>query len=209
MKLSHATFAIVLAAVLVVPAPAQAAALTTSQINAVVGLLSAFGVDATTVANVRAALQGSAPQASTNTQSGGTVIANVVSLLAGGTTRAGATVPVIYIQLSNTSDKPVSVQGFTIAQRGTAPASAFSGFSTIDDKGGSQGVGGALSANGTGFVATNAIIEPRAIKLFTIKATLSSRAAVGGTVLVDVTSVETGAKVSGLPLRGATWVVGL
>lgn len=46
-------------------APAQAAALTQSQINAIISLLQSFGADATTVANVTASLNGQATSGST------------------------------------------------------------------------------------------------------------------------------------------------
>ena len=55
LTLGVAAFVLALA-LLFVPAPARAATLTSAQVNGVIGLLSAFGVDAATIANVRAIL---------------------------------------------------------------------------------------------------------------------------------------------------------
>lgn len=62
LKLNSAKFAIVLmlGLALVVPVGASAA-LTTAQVDAILGLLNSFGADATTVTNVRASLTGGTP----------------------------------------------------------------------------------------------------------------------------------------------------
>src|SRR3989304_1334277 len=50
---------------------AHAAALTSSQIDAVVNMITAFGADAATVANVRASLTGGTPSTTTTTTTSG------------------------------------------------------------------------------------------------------------------------------------------
>ncbi len=67
--LSVGVAAFVLAlALMVVPAPARAASLTSAQVSGVIGLLSAFGVDATTINNVRTILNGGSATTQTQTQ---------------------------------------------------------------------------------------------------------------------------------------------
>src|SRR3989338_3697767 len=50
---------------------AHAAALTSSQVDAVVNMITAFGADSATVANVRASLTGGTPSTTTTTTTGG------------------------------------------------------------------------------------------------------------------------------------------
>ncbi len=52
-------------ALVVTPTPAQAAGLTSTQVSGVIGLLSAFGVDAATIANVKTILNGGTAPAAT------------------------------------------------------------------------------------------------------------------------------------------------
>ncbi|PIR68551.1 hypothetical protein COU49_00720 [Candidatus Nomurabacteria bacterium CG10_big_fil_rev_8_21_14_0_10_35_16] len=80
LKLKSAKFAIVLmlGLALVVPAGASAA-LTTAQVDAILGLLNSFGADATTVANVQASLTGGTPSTPGSTLDFGTATLRVGS----------------------------------------------------------------------------------------------------------------------------------
>ena len=69
---------------------AQAAALTSSQVSAIVALLQSFGADATTVANVTASLNGT-PVSSTPTMTSGTSAYTFTSSLAVGSTGPAVT----------------------------------------------------------------------------------------------------------------------
>ena len=195
------------------PAPAQAASLTSAQVAAVIGLLEAFNVDAATVQNVRVALGGTAVAPTQSTS--GDLVVNTVPLLAGGTARAGTSVPVAYIQLSNTGKANVAVKGFWVKQNGSANTDAIIGLSTVDDKGGSRGATGGSEGNtpfknGAAWVPTDATIAPGAMKLFTIKAVLTANVSnyVGKTLVLETSKVDTSATIKGtLPLRGVTWTI--
>ena len=88
-------------------APAQAAALTQSQISAIVSLLQSFGADAQTVANVTASLNGQATTG-TGTTTGGACPALSRSLQSGST---GADVLALQKFLNGSAATQVSVSG--------------------------------------------------------------------------------------------------
>lgn len=140
----------------------------------------------------------------------------LVPLLSGGLAKTGTSVPVSYLQITNTGKGYATLTGFTIKQNGSAPAeSIIVGLTTIDDKGGLRGsVGGAdgtvLFTNASALVPVNIELAPGQMRLFTIKAALGTNAAshLGKNLMIDVTSVETNAKVQGsFPIRGTTWTL--
>lgn len=65
--------AVAFALVLSAAAPVRAASLTPAQVQTIIGMLQAFGVDATTVANVTASLNGTAPTMPTTPSTGGSM----------------------------------------------------------------------------------------------------------------------------------------
>lgn len=142
--------------------------------------------------------------------SNGSLTVTTLPLLSGGTTRANATVPIVYLQLRNTGTEAAHVTGFTVKQNGTAPTSSIVGLSTVDDKGGSRGsVTNPVFKSGSAFAPTDAIIEPGAVKLFTIKAQLGASVSVGTNLMLDVTGVESdGSEKGAFPLQGTTWTIG-
>lgn len=140
----------------------------------------------------------------------GNLTVTTLPLLSGGTTRAGASVPIVYLQLRNTGSEAAHVTGFNIKQNGSASANVITSLSTVDDKGGSRATSAANPfKNGSAFAPTDAIIAPGAVKLFTIKAQLGANVAIGTNLMLDITGVESnGSEKGAFPLRGTTWTVG-
>ena len=138
-----------------------------------------------------------------------------VPLLSGGNAFGGMSVPVSYIQVTNTGKNATSLRGFKMTQQGSAPGLSVVGFSIIDDKGGSSGftggvVGSTPFVNGSATALSDATLLPGQRKLFTIRAIMASTlSGYRGTQLkLDVSGVETEATVSGtFPIRGTTWVL--
>src|SRR5512146_3345911 len=77
--LAVTAFAVVATVTVGAAAPAEAASLSTSQIQAVVSLLQAFGVDSTTITNVQSTLSGA--QTSTSTTSATALSGNMIGFL--------------------------------------------------------------------------------------------------------------------------------
>lgn len=140
----------------------------------------------------------------------GTLSVTTLPLLAGGSTRAGTNVPVAYLQLRNTGSEAVHVTGFNVKQNGTASTNVITALSTVDDKGLSRGVSATNPfKNGIAFAPTDSIIEPGALKLFTIKAQLGLNVTAGTNLMLDVVSVGSNGSEKGVfPLRGTTWAIG-
>lgn len=139
-----------------------------------------------------------------------TLSASPISLLFGGTARAGTATPVAYVQLRNTGVAPATISGFDLRQNGNAPNASVIGFTTADDKGGSLSTVTGTFQNGTVFVPLAATILPGQFKIFTLKALVAGNAgAFSGTQLrIDVDGVRTDATVTGLfPMRGTTWTL--
>ncbi len=152
----------------------------------------------------------------TSTKVDTTLSVAYIPLLGGGVVRAGASVPVSYLQIENTGKSTTTLAGFTVMQNGSAPASTIIGLTTVDDKGGSRGsVGGMEGASpfkdGKVFVpVTNVTFAPGQMRLFTIKAILSTNvsAHLGKQLKLDVTGLTAGAGVKGtFPIRGTTWTI--
>jgi hypothetical protein len=89
-------------------APAQAAALSQSQISAIISLLQSFGADATTVANVTASLNGQPTTGTGTTTTGGACPALSRSLQEGST---GADVQALQVFLNGNAATQVAVSG--------------------------------------------------------------------------------------------------
>ena len=138
-----------------------------------------------------------------------------IPLLGGGTVHSGQTIPISYLQITNVGKASTVITGFRITQRGTTPSTSIIGLSVVDDHGKSQGVvgGGENSSPFEGSVAlvsTNTHFDPGQLRLFTIKAKVSSQtsAITGTSIILDVSGVETEAVVQGtFPIRGVTWTI--
>lgn len=140
-----------------------------------------------------------------------TLSVSSVPLLFGGTAMPGTSVPVAYVKVVNTSTKASAIEGFTLNQRGSAPTSVITGFATNDDKGGSRTTVNASFKGTKVYVPLAATLTPGQMRIFTIKAMVGSTAVahLGQQLMLDVTSVESGATLRGtFPLVGTTWTLG-
>lgn len=137
-----------------------------------------------------------------------------VPLLAGGIARPLTSVPVAYVKVTNTSKIESGIDGITLVQNGSAPTSVITAFTTSDNLGGSRATttitNSSFKKNAV-FVPLKASIPAGGFRIFTIKAAVGSSAIsnVGKSLVLDVQSVSTAAKVSGMfPVRGTTWMLG-
>lgn len=151
----------------------------------------------------------------TNISTGRLIVASV-PLLSGGTTQPGTTVPISYLQITNIGSEEVFLEGFWVKQNGSAPHQSIIGFSSADDTGtlrkSSGGTEGSLmfSSEGFGFVPADVTFAPGQMRLFTLKATISSNTqlSAGKQLMLDVASIKTNGSTQGLfPIRGTTWSI--
>ncbi len=151
---------------------------------------------------------GAAPKADT------TFTVATVPLLGGGIARAGTSVPVAYLQVKNTGLESAQLRGFWIKQSGTAPVSSIIGLTTIDDKSVQRGsVGGtegfAIFKDGQAFAPADATFLPGERKLFTVRTIVSKQAAVGKSLIIDVTGTDASATIKGaFPIKGTLYTIG-
>lgn len=136
----------------------------------------------------------------------------LIPLLGGGTAGAGTVVPVSYLQVRNTGKTPTTITGFKLEQQGSASVSAITGFSTVDDKGGSRGAtsGTNVFTNGVGFAPTSATIAPGELRLFTVKASIASLLGnnAGKSLSLVVSGIEGNGSAQGsFPIPGTTWML--
>lgn len=144
-----------------------------------------------------------------------TLAVQSVPLLVGGVVRAGGTVPVSYLQITNVGNEGTVLKGFWLKQNGSASVESIVALATVDDRGGSRGRAGrtegvALFQNGAALAPTDAYFAPGQMRLFTVKATMSPDVSqhIGAQLVIDVASLETEAEVRGqFPIRGTTWVI--
>lgn len=139
-----------------------------------------------------------------------------IPLLMGGTARAGESIPVSYLQITNIGKKEATLTGFWVTQEGNASVGSIVGLATVDDRGGSQGYaggvrGGSVFKGGKAFAPTKTIFAPGEMRLFTIKAVLGDTltSEIGKQIKISVDSVQATASIKGsFPLAGTTWVIG-
>lgn len=149
------------------------------------------------------------------TKSDTTFTVALVPLLSGGVARASASVPISYLQITNTGKENASLKGFWVKQNGSASVQSVVNFTTIDDKGSSQGSSGGtegatLFKDGLAFAPTDAMFAPGQMRLFTIRVVLSKNISsnIGKNLKIDVASIETSARVEGsFPIKGTTWTI--
>jgi len=155
---------------------------------------------------------GSTSASNSSSKKGGELSVSSIPLLSGGNAAAGASVPVAYIKVSNPGKDAASIDGFTLKQNGSASTNTIASFATNDDKSGSRftTAGSGLFKSNSAFVGLPATIPPGQFRIFTIKANLnaSSGMSAGQTLMLDVTSVTSGAKLGGtFPIQGTTWTL--
>lgn len=156
--------------------------------------------------------EGSTSASNSSTKKGGMLSISAIPLLSGGNAAAGASIPVAYIKVANPGKDAASIDGFTLKQNGSASTNTIASFATNDDKSGSRFTtsGAGLFKNGSSFVGLPATIPPGQFRIFTIKANLntSSGMSAGQTLMLNVASVTTGAKLGGsFPIGGVTWTL--
>lgn len=145
----------------------------------------------------------------------GTIAVVPVPLLLGGTARAGASIPVSYLQVINIGKDRATLRGFTIKQNGSASTDTIIGLTVSDDSGMFHNSvnynGTSLFKNGTAFVPIEVPIVAGQMRLFTIKAILANTVTsnLGKQLKIDITGVDASAELkSKLPVRGTTWTFG-
>lgn len=185
--------------------------------NYTVTLYGPRGVKKETLATTTLTItpKGGATAASSGGKTSGALTASLVPLLMGGQASSGATVPVMYLKLSNPGSAPASIEGVRLTENGTAPDSVVIGWTTNDDKGASRTtVGGTEGStqfkSGVAYVPLAATIPAGGFRIYTIKAILSaySGSYFGKTLAIDVASVTSAAKISGtFPIRGTTFTL--
>jgi hypothetical protein len=107
------------------------------------------------------------------------------------------------------------LKGFWIKQNGSASLNAISGFSTVDDQGGSRDAtmgaqGSALFPSGLALAPIDIYLAPGQMRLFTIKVVVSQTVSqyIGTELKLDVASIETTGQTLGtFPIQGTTWVI--
>ncbi|CAN5733760.1 hypothetical protein BH11PAT2_BH11PAT2_07300 [soil metagenome] len=145
----------------------------------------------------------------------GNLTASLIPLLSGGNARAGTTVPVSYLQITNVGTTTVKLSGFKLKETGSAPDVSIIGLHTVDEKGGSRGsIGGSEATtpfvNGLAEAPTSAILAPGQMKLFTVKVQLSINAGqyMNTQVIIVVTGLDATATTRGsFPIPGTTWTI--
>lgn len=138
-----------------------------------------------------------------------------VPLLSGGVARAGTSVPIAYLQVTNIGKAGTILKGVWVTQRGTAPGSILIGLSTVDDSlslrdhvGGTEGDSPFI--HGVAVAPIDAYFAPHQMRLFTIKAMISQNVSqnIGSTLMIDVTGIESAAtSVGRMPIPGVTWTI--
>lgn len=142
------------------------------------------------------------------------VVANI-PLLTGGLAHKGESVPISYLQITNTGKEPETLKGFWIKQNGSASDKSIVGLSTVDDKEGSRNSTNVVEGkspfkDNLALAPTNVVFAPGQMKLFTIKAVLGNNISLdlGKQLKIDVVSIETDASVKGqFPITGTTWTI--
>lgn len=156
------------------------------------------------------------PSGTSDTKTSTTLAVSLIPLLSGGTARASASVPISYLQITNIGKETASVKGFGVKQNGSASTKAIIGLTAADDMDTTHGSVGGLNGmtpfkDGQAFVPVDTTIAPGTMRLFTIKAVLTSDISshIGKQLMLDVTSVSTNAATRGIfPIRGTTWTIG-
>lgn len=144
---------------------------------------------------------------------GGTFSVNSIPLLAGGTTRAGMTAPVAYLQVRNSSAASTTITAFNMTQTGSADPSIVTTLEVVDDRGKTRWhTTGLPWTNKTAPAGLDYTLAPGEMRLYTVKAMLAPSAASqsGKTLTLDVSSVTSNGRLSAsLPIRGTVWNIGL
>ena len=150
------------------------------------------------------------------TKSATTFVVEPLALLVGGTVKAGASVPVSYLQVINIGKSAGTATSFTLKQNGSASTESVIGFTISNDQ--SPLITKVIAtptsplfSNGYVVIPVNVVMTPGQMRLFTIKAIIAPSVTTdfGKQLKLDVTSVTTNATMQSLfPIRGTTWTIG-
>lgn len=142
---------------------------------------------------------------------GGSFSVSSIPLLSGGSTRAGMTVPVAYLQVRNTGSASTTITAFNLTQAGTADAKIVSTLEVVDDRSVTRWYTTGLPWKNNGSPAgLDYTLAPGEMRLYTIKATLGADAAsqVGKNLVLDLTSITSNGKLTAnLPIKGVAWTI--
>ena len=153
---------------------------------------------------------------SVNSKTGTALKVSPILLLAPGIARAGTSVPISYLQVTNTSSETVILSGFKLKQNGNASDKSVIGLTVTDDKGGSRGIfggneGAVVFKNGVADFVTESVFVAGQMRLFTLRAIVSQNVAdqIGKELSIDVASITSSKGTLGeFPIRGTIWVIG-
>lgn len=144
-----------------------------------------------------------------------TIVVELVPLLSGGIVHKGSTVPVSYLQVTNIGKTAAHIHGFEIKQNGNAAPESIIALTASDDidsfrktLGGTEG--SRIFSENRAWVPADAIIPAGGMRLFTIKASLSTNILTqrGKNLMLDVTGVNGDAALkAAFPIRGTTWTI--
>jgi len=144
----------------------------------------------------------------------GTVVVQVIPLLSGGSAKAGNTVNLLYLQMLNVSNDPVTITGIKMEQNGTAAVGSVLSLMATDDTNKATGQVGSAGVSpfksGVATIPITITLQPNETRLFTLKATLASNLSshIGDTLKLEVTGVNSRSNIKGtFPIRGVTWTL--
>ncbi len=146
-----------------------------------------------------------------------TMVVTFVPLLSGGIAHAGKSVPISYLQITNTGKEIAYLNGFFLQETGSAPDQSIIGLTVVDDRSTPRGAVGGTGAStpfkdGLAFVpVTNEVFAPGQMHLFTIRALLAHDISpyLEKQIVLEVTGIATNAKtvLGQFPIHGTTWTI--
>jgi hypothetical protein len=144
-----------------------------------------------------------------------TLVVQKVPLLSGGSVKASTEVPVAYIQIINVGENPSIINALAVRQVGSAPVSAITKMSVIDQFdtiNGSIGNGTSISPfiTDTAKIPTQITLAPKESRLFTIRASVAGNvpANIGRTISLALLGLESNSIIaSALPVYNPNWTI--
>lgn len=144
----------------------------------------------------------------------GTIVVQPIPLLSGGNAKGGAKINLLYLQMINVSNDPVTITGIKLKQTGTASTDSILSLMATDDTNVARTEIGSL--NNSPFSSQMATIpitltlKPKETRLFTLNTTLKSNISsyIGDTIKLEVIGVNSRSSIKGdFPIRGVSWLL--